>query len=325
MRARAKRRRALVFSGEGAERSVQRRERSAGICQRRGRWGWAFVLPSLVFFGLFSVYPVLNALYLSFFQKHLLSNAPPKFIGFGNYLYLFRSSTFWNSVTATAIFTGGAFAMLVGLSLLLALFISSRKRFQRFLQLAFFSPAVVSTVVAAAIWLLIFDPRGIANQLVNAVAGTPGVDQKWLVVPGMLQLATMLVYVWKYVGYFTIIFIAGISSIPRSLHEAARVDGASVWQTFWRVTFPLLKPTTLLVSVVAMIQCLRTFSTQYLFSQAGSPRAPIDVITLNVYHTAIRTFQIGRASALSIILFAVMLFLSWLQFRLARSEEVSYL
>lgn len=304
---------------------MRRRRARRGICERRGRWGWAFVLPSLVFFGLFSIYPVLNALYLSFFQKHLLSTAAPRFIGFGNYQYLFQSTTFWNSLTVTGIFTGGTFAMLVGLSLVLALFISSRKRFQRFLQLAFFSPAVVSTVVAAAIWLLIFDPRGIANQLVNTLAGTPGVDRRWLVAPGMLQFATMLVYVWKYVGYFTIIFIAGISSIPRSLIEASRVDGASVWQTFWKVTFPLLKPTTLLVSVVAMIQCLRTFSTQYLFSQAGSPRGPIDVITLNVYHTAVRTFQIGRASALSIILFAIMLFLSWLQFRVARSEEVSYL
>lgn len=296
-----------------------------GICERRGRWGWAFVVPSLVFFGLFSIYPVLNALYLSFFQKHLLSTAPPKFIGFGNYLYLFHSPTFWNSLRATAIFTGGAFSLLVGLSLILAVFITSRRKLQRFLQLAFFSPAVVSTVVAAAIWLLIFDPRGIANQLVNALAGTPGVDHNWLAAPAMLQLSTILVYVWKYVGYFTIIFITGIGSIPRSLFEAARVDGASVWQTFWKITFPLLKPTTLLVSVMAMIQCLRTFSTQYFFSQAGSPRAPIDVITLNVYHTAIRNFQIGRASALSLILFAIMLLLSWLQFRLARSEEVSYL
>ena len=296
-----------------------------GLCERRGRWGWAFVFPSLVFFGLFSLYPVANALYLSLFQKHLLSRAAPKFIGLGNYTYLLSSPGFWNSLAVTGIFAGGSFAMLVGLSLVLALFISSRKRFQRFLQLSFFSPAVVSTVVAAAIWLLIFDPRGIANQLTNAFVGTPGLDHKWLVAPGMLQLATMLVYVWKYVGYFTIIFIAGISSIPRSLVDAARVDGATVWQVFWMVTFPLLKPTTLLVSVVAMIQCLRTFSTQYLFVQAGSPRGPVDVITLNVYHTAIRTFQIGRASALSIILFAIMLFLSWLQFRVARSEEVSYL
>lgn len=303
----------------------QCRRGPAGILRRRARWGWAFVFPTLVILGLFSVYPVANAFYLSFFQKHLLSTVPPKFIGFGNYLYLFRSPAFWNSLTATAIFAGGAFAMLVSLSLLLAVLISTRKRFQRFLQLAFFSPAIVSTVVAAAIWLLIFEPRGIANQLVNALAGTPGVDHKWLVNPGMLQVSTMIVYVWKYVGYFTIIFVAGIGTIPQSLYEAARVDGASAWQMFSRITFPLLKPTTLLVSVVAMIQCLRTFSTQYLFVQAGSPRGPIDVITLNVYYTAVRNFQIGRASALSIILFAIMLFLSWLQFRVARSEEVSYL
>lgn len=292
--------------------------------RRQALWGWALVIPSLVVLGLFSIYPMINAFYMSFFEKHLLSPAPPKFVGLNNYVLLFRSTSFRNSLLATGIFTAGAFSLLVGLSLLLAVLISTRKRFQNFLQLAFFSPAIVSTVVAAAIWLLIFEPRGLANQLVNTLFGTPGVDHRWLVLPPMLRLATILVYVWRYLGYFTIIFIAGIGTIPRSFYEAARVDGASAWHTFWHITLPLLKPTTLLVSVVALIYCLRTFSTQYLFTQAGSPRAPIDVVTLNIYYTAIRNFQIGRASAMSVILFLVMLLLSWLQFRLSRSEEVSY-
>ena len=109
-----------------------------------------------------------------------------------------------------------------------------------------------------------------------------------------------------------------------TLIEAARIDGATAWQKFWHITFPLLRPTTLLVSVVSMIQCLRTFSTQYMFTQAGAPRGPIDVITLSVYNTAIRDYRIGRASALSIILLLIMLFLSWIQFRVSKSEDVSY-
>jgi multiple sugar transport system permease protein len=300
------------------------RELHGGIERRKARWGWTFVTPALLFFALFSFYPIFNALYMSFFKKNLLSLAPPQFIGLKNYVYLFHSPDFWNSLKATAIFTAGTFSLLVVVSLVLAVFITSRRRFQQVMQMAYFSPAVVSSVVAASIWLLIFDPRGLGNQWINTIMNSPGVDHRWLASATMLRLSTILVYSWKYVGYFTIIFIAGLSSIPHTLHEAAKIDGASAWQNFWRVTFPLLKPTTLLVSVVSMIQCLRTFSTQYMFTQAGAPRGPIDVITLNVYNTAIRDHQIGRASALSIILFGIMLFLSWLQFKISRSEDVTY-
>ena len=132
-------------------------------------------------------------------------------------------------------------------------------------------------------------------------------------------------YVWKYVGYFTVIFVAGIGAVPHTLHEAALIDGADRWQDFWHITFPLLKPTTLLVSVMAMIQCLKTFSTQYLFTTAGAPRQPINVLTLNIYYTAIKDHSIGRASAMSVLLFLVMLIFTWLQLRLSRTEEVTYM
>ncbi|OAA31503.1 ABC transporter permease [Kosmotoga arenicorallina S304] len=296
-----------------------------GIERKKAIWGWIFVAPSLLFFSLFSFYPIANAFYTSLFKKDLLSLRPPKFVGIKQYTYLLTSPTFWNSVKATAIFTLGTFIPLVVFSLIFAAFIMSRKRFQKFFQMAYYSPAVLSSVVAAAIWLLILDPRGLANQFVNFLLNSPGVDHKWLASIGMVRFSTVLVYFWKYVGYFTIIFIAGMASVPRTLHEAARIDGANSWQAFWRITFPLIKPTTLLVSVVAMIQCLKTFSTQYLFVQSGAPRGPIDVITLNIYYTAIRDHRIGRASAMSIILFAIMLFFTWFQLKVSKSEEVSYM
>jgi len=141
---------------------------------------------------------------------------------------------------------------------------------------------------------------------------------------GMLRLSTIIVYFWKYIGYFTVIFVTGIASIPQSINEAARIDGANRWQVFTRITLPLIKPTTLLVSIMAMTQCLKTFSTQYLFTQSGAPLKPIDVITLNIYNTAIRDHQIGRASAMSIILFVIILTLTIVQFRVSKSEEVEY-
>ena len=296
---------------------------SSGIEHKKARWGWIFIIPSLAFFSLFSFYPIVNALHTSLFRKKLLSLKPPRFIGFDNYIYLLQSPDFWNSIRATVVFTIGTFVPMVLFSLIFALFIMSRKRFQNFFQMAYYSPAVLSSVVAA-IWLLILDPRGLANQWVNFILNTPGIDHKWLAHSAMVQISTMMVYFWKYVGYFTIIFLVGLGSIPKSIHEAARTDGATGWTDFWYITLPLLKPTTVLVSIMSMLQCLKTFSTQYLFTQGGAPMEPINVITLNLFHTAIRDRRIGLASAMSIILFCMMLFFPWLQFKTFRSDEVRY-
>ena len=297
---------------------------SYGIEKKLARWGLLFVTPSLLYFSLFSFYPILTAAYTSLFRKRLLSLKPPDFVGLKQYVYLLKSADFWNSIRATFVFTIGTFSSLLVVSLLLAVLILNIGRGKKFLEMAYYSPAVLSSVVAAVIWLTIFDPRGLANQWINAIMRTPGVDHKWLAHSAMVQFSTMLVYFWKYIGYFVIIFIAGLSSIPTTLYEAARIDGASSWQCFWRITLPLLKPTVVLVSVMAMLQCLRTFSTQYLFTQSGAPQAPINVITLNIYNTGIRDHLMGRASAMSIILFVMMLFFTWLQFKATRADEVSY-
>ncbi len=287
----------------------------------RARWGWIFVAPGLLFFSVFSFYPILNAFYTSFFNKKLLSLKAPKFVGVQNYAKVVASPDFWNSVRATFTFALGAFVPLFLLSLIFAVLISSRRRFKRAAQMALYSPAVLSSAVAALIWLLVFDPRGLANQFVNWIAGTPGIDRKWLADATMVQISTIIVYVWKYVGYFTILFITGIGKIPQSVNEAALIDGAGPLQRFFRITLPLLRPTTVLVSVMILIQCLKTFSTQYLFTQRGAPIGPVNVLTLNIYNTALRDQNLGRASVMSVLLFLFMLFLSWAQLRFSRSEE----
>jgi len=303
---------------------MKKQRNTSQLKRHQNIWGRIFVLPAILFFSLFSFYPIISAMYTSLFKKKVLSLNPPEFIGLQNYIYLLSSADFWNSIRATVVFTIGTFIPLLLFSLLLAALISQVKYGRKFLQMAYYSPAVLSSIVAAAIWLLIFDPRGLANQWINFVLQTPGIDHSWFANPYMVQLATMLVYFWKYVGYFVIIFIAGIASIPMALYEAARIDGASSWQSFWRITMPLLRPTVVLVSVMSMLQCLKTFSTQYLFTQSGAPQAPINVITMNIYNTGIRDHRIGRASAMSVILFLIMLFFTWLQFKTSKSDEVTY-
>jgi multiple sugar transport system permease protein len=304
------------------------KKRYEGIEKKQARWGFLFVLPAILFFSVFSFYPILNALYTSFFDKRVLSLAVPPFVGFGNYVYLFTSRTagFWNSLRATFVFTLGTFIPLLLFSLVYAVFLTRfvGHRIRGFFQIAYYTPAVLSSVVAAAIWMLMFDPRGLTNQWINTIFGTAGVDHKWMADSVMVQVSTMIVYFWKYIGYFVILFITGLSAIPPALYEAATIDGAGKWQTFLKITLPLLRPTIALVSIMAMLQCLKTFSTQYLFTQSGAPQAPINVITLNIYRTGITNQRIGRASAMSLALFIIMLFFTWLQFRASKSDDVEY-
>jgi multiple sugar transport system permease protein len=300
---------------------MKRRESAGGLERNRAKWGWAFVAPGLVFFSIFSFYPMLNAVWTSFFNKRLLSLKAPKFIGLQNYQRVLLSEDFWNSARATGTFTVGVFVPLFLLSLLFATLITSMKRGKRLAQAALYSPAVLSSVVAALIWLLMLDPRGLANQFVNWISSTPGVDHRWLSDAWMVQVSTMVVYVWKYLGYFTILFITGIGKIPDSVNEAALMDGAGPVRRFFSITLPLLRPTTVLVSVMILIQCMKTFSTQYLFTQSGAPLGPVNVITLNIYNTAMRDLNIGKASVMSTLLFLLMLGLTWVQLRVSKKDE----
>ncbi|MDD4573872.1 MAG: sugar ABC transporter permease [Sphaerochaeta sp.] len=307
-------------------------KKSYSIEKKQARWGFAFVIPSLVFFSVFNFYPILNAFYMSFFNRKALSKAPPKFIGLDNYMRLFNPETasnelsFINSLKSTLVFTLGTFIPLLILSLIIAVFISqlSSNKSKKFLQVAYYCPAILSSVVAATIWMLIFDPRGLGNQWMNILMGTPGTDHRWLVDPVMEQVSTMVIYFWKYIGYFVILFITGLASIPPTIYEASTIDGANKWQNFWRITLPLLKPTVVLVSVMAMLQCLKTFSTQYMLYTNGAPRAPINVITFNIYITGIQQQYLSRASAMSIVLFVLMLSLTLVQFKTTKSENVEY-
>jgi len=275
----------------------------------------------VLFFSVFSLYPILYAIWTSFHNKKLLSLKPPKFIGFQNYAKVLSSPDFWNSVRASATFCLGVFLPIFIASLLLGVLIASQKKGRRIFQMALYSPAVLSSVVTASVWAIMFDPRGLANQFLNGIMGTPGVDHRWLADATMVQISTMLVYIWKMVGYFCILFVTGIGKIPVSVIEASIIDGAGPWQRLTRITMPLLKPTMALVSVMIFTASLKTFSTQYLFTQRGAPLRPINVLTLNIYNTAIVEQNLGRASVMSPLLFATLLLLSWLQIRAAGSGE----
>ena len=294
------------------------------IEKRQARWGFAFTIPCLVFFAVFAFYPIISAFITSLTNRKAISRNY-SFVGLENYIYIFTKGnggySLLNSLRATLVFTIGTFIPMVVVSLFVAVLISQLRKpgHSKFYELCFYTPAVLSSVVAATIWMILFQPTGLVNQFSNYLMRTSGRDYQWLTSNNMLQVSTMIVYFWKYIGYFTILFITGLASIPSTLYEAALVDGSSRWHSFWHITLPLLKPTVVLVSIMAMLQCLKTFSTQYMFVQGGTARAPIDVITMNIYFTGVNNGYLGRASAMSIVLV-----FTALQFKFQSGDDVDY-
>lgn len=309
---------------------MKSKTKTYSIERKQARYGFAFTVPCLLFFAMFSFYPIINAFITSLTNREAVGRNW-KFTGFDNYVYLFTKSNggfpLVNSLKATGFFTLGCFIPMVIIALLLSVLIMQLRKpgQKKFFELSYYLPAVLSSVVAATIWRIMFQPTGLINQLSNTLLFTSGKDYRWLTDNTMLQVSTIIVYFWKYIGYFTILFITGLASIPPTIYEAAIVDGSSRWHTFWKITLPLLKPTVLLVSIMAMLQCLKTFSTQYMFVQGGTARLPIDVITMNIYFTGIRFGKLGRASAMSIILFFIMLIFTYLQFSTQKGgDDVEY-
>lgn len=307
-----------------------KKKRHYSIERKQAKWGFAFTVPCLIFFAVFSFYPIISAFITSLTNRDAIRRTW-SFVGFENYKYLFTQSnggfSLLNSLKATGIFTIGTFVPMVIVSLILAVLIMQLRSssHSKLFELAYYTPAVLSSVVAATIWMILFQPTGLFNQLSNTIMRTAGKDYQWLTKDSMLRASTIIVYFWKYIGYFTILFITGLASIPPTIYEAAIVDGSSRWHTFWRITLPLLKPTVMLVSIMAMLQCLKTFSTQYMFVQGGAAREPIDVITMNIYYTGVVNRRLGRSSAMSIILFVIMLFFTFLQFAAQKGgEDVEY-
>ena len=309
---------------------MKNKVKTYSIERKQARYGFAFTIPCLVFFAMFSFYPIINAFVTSMTNRRAVGRTWD-FTGFENYVYLFTKGnggySLLNSLRATGEFTLGCFIPMVAISLLLSVLIMQLRKpgQKKFFELSYYIPAVLSSVVAATIWRIMFQPTGLVNQLSNVFMFTSGRDYQWLTDNGMLVASTIIVYFWKYIGYFTILFITGLASIPPTIYEAAIVDGSNRWHTFWKITLPLLKPTVMLVSIMAMLQCLKTFSTQFMFVKGGTVRHPIDVITMNIYYTGIENGYLGRASAMSIVLFFIMLAFTYLQFAAQKGgDDVEY-
>jgi multiple sugar transport system permease protein len=290
---------------------------------RGGRVGWAFVAPALGVIGLFFLVPTLVALALSLtdFDIYALADLRNlRFVGFRNYAELLANPLFWQALGNTLYFVVVGVPISIAASLAAALLLQSPLgRFKGVFRTALFAPVVTTLVAVAVIWrYLLHTHYGLLNYALGALGIAP-VD--WLGDPHWAMPAIILFAVWKNFGYNMLIFVAGLQTIPEDLYEAARMDGASALRRFWHVTLPGLAPVLLLVSLLTVAGYLQLFAEPYVMTQGGPQQSTVSVLYF-MYEQGFKWWNLGTASAVAFLLFAMILAVTLVQLAVARRRGV---
>jgi multiple sugar transport system permease protein len=278
---------------------------------------YLFLLPALLLFLLFRVYPLVNGLWLSFTSARL-GRAEYTFVGLSNYEKLLDDSRFLLSLVNTAYYTVASTLPILALPLLLAVALNRGIAFKALLRGAFFFPFTLSVVTVGLTWLWLLDPVvGPFNYYLKQM-GFP--VRSLLADPQTAMWGIVLTSVWWVTGYYLVIYLAGLQDIPHHLYEAAAIDGASAWRSFWSITLPLLRPVFLFVFVIHIIGSFQIFGQVFIMTQGGPGDATRTVVQ-HLYEAAFQNlFQFGSASAMAWVLFAVILVFSVIQFRILRGH-----
>lgn len=286
------------------------------IYRRRSLWGLAFVLPAVLFFVVFAYYPVFSAARISFTDWNLLS--APKYIGLENYQFIFQpGSRFLKALGNTAEFVGGYAIPTWIIALSLAMIFTQEFRGRGIYRTLYFVPIVLSETVISIVWRLLYHPQGVMNALIAPFDS--GVRVPWLTNSDIAPIAVIIVAIWRVFGYYMIIFITGLQNIPIEYYEAARVDGGSRWQIFRFITIPLLRPTTVFVVVITLLNGFQSFVYQFLITRGG-PNDATNVLGYLIYEEAFPNQNMGRAAAISMVLFALLIVLTFIQLYLLRQR-----
>jgi multiple sugar transport system permease protein len=290
--------------------------RTAG--RRRHRWvtPYLFLVPGLLLFIAYRVYPLVEGLRLSFTNARL-GRAAHAYVGLANYERLLDDTRFQVSLWNTVFYTVASTLPILALPLFLAVALN-RGRLRTILRGVFFFPFTLSVVTVGLTWLWLLDPVvGPFNYYARA-AGLPA--RSWLADPGLAMWAIIGTAVWWVTGYYLVIYLAGLQDIPREMYEAAALDGAGSWRSFWRITLPLLRPVLLFVVVTHIIGSFQLFGLVFVVT-GGGPGDATRTVVQHLYEEAFQNFfHFGSASAMAWVLFVVILVFSVLQFRLLRGH-----
>lgn len=296
--------------------SVQSETRTSRRNNRRWRRdlvGFSFVLPFLIVFLLFLVWPILFGLRMSFFNWTIGGNGSSQFLGFANYQELFADSAFWQSLGVTLIFTVISTPILVLGALGLALLVNRAIPAQGVFRTIFFAPFILPVSVITLIWNWIYQP---GFGLINGTLDRLGLQEvPWLTQPQVAMIAVIILTVWWTLGFNFVLYLAGMQQIPTDLYEAASIDGANTRSRIRWITIPLLNRFTSLIIILQVIASLQLFSQTYLLTGGGPNYATRPVVEY-IYDAGFTTFRLGYGAAMSYIFFIIVLLVSLTQFAL---------
>jgi len=297
-------------------------EKTAGSVRLRHQEAWTgilFILPILLGYLLFLFGPIVYAFAMSFTNWSLLKEL--EFAGLDNYVRaLAKDPVFWDTIGNTLYFTAGLVPLNMVLALALALLLKRKIRGIGLFRTAIFTPVVVSLVVWSIVWKFIFSTDGgLVNLIIRTFGGT---EIPWLFSQTWTMPTVILVSALKNVGMNMVIFLAALHDVPKDYYEASRIDGASPWQTFRKITLPLIAPAVFMTAILTIIGSLKVFGQIYVMTEGG-PGTSTYVMVYYIYKQAFRSYEFGYASALAFILFAVILILTLVQWNL-RKRWVHY-
>ncbi|WP_350277995.1 sugar ABC transporter permease [Kribbella sp. HUAS MG21] len=286
--------------------------------RRSSTWvGWSFILPNFLGFATLTLVPVLASLALSFLDWD--SYSTPRWVGLANFERMIHNETFWTALRNTAYYAVGHVPLTLVAALGFAVLLNQKLRAVRFFRTALFFPYITSLVAVAVVWNMLLSPDlGPVNQLLRAI----GVDNPpgWTTSTTWAMPAVIMASVWRDLGYYMILYLAGLQTIPAELYEAAQVDGASGWQRFWHITVPSLRPTTFFVLIMLTISSFKVFDLVQVMTEGGPGRATL-VLSQVIFREGITQGRFGYSSAISMVLFVIVLTVTLVQFRLQRRSE----
>jgi multiple sugar transport system permease protein len=278
---------------------------------------YSFIAPNFIGFAVFTLVPLGFALVLSFLKWDGAN--PIQFAGFENFIRLFKDNIFHRALWNTILYTGGVVPLTLACSLFLAILLNQKVRGRNFFRTVSFFPYVASLVAVAAVWNFLFSPtRGPVNNLLSALTGLPveelpgwAADRNW-------ALPTVIFFsVWKNMGYYMVIYLAGLQGVNPELYEAAALDGANGWQKFRHVTIPQLAPTTFFILMMLIITSFKVYDIFINLFAGGDNQLTntTRVLVYQIYNTAFRSLEFGYASAIAMVLFVLVLGITLFQFR----------
>lgn len=278
---------------------------------------YLFLAPALLVLGLTVFYPALQAFYLSFTQYEYDITQPPLWIGLENFQRLLSDRTFWKTLINTLIYLVGVVPILVLVPLGLAILVNQALPGIRWFRAAYYTPVVISMVVAGIAWRWLYAETGLFNQLLQSLhLSQDGIP--WLTSPKFALFSVMLVTIWKGLGYYMVIYLAGLQAIPADLYEAGAIDGSDGWRKHWDITIPLMRPYLFLVAVISAISATKVFEEVYIMTQGG-PRNSSKTLVYYVYESAFQDLEISYACTIGLVMFLLILVLS--VFRLVLNRQ----